>query len=227
MSYNKQTWADGQLGATPITANKLNYIENGIANADFLTCTSTTRPTTGLFDGMRIYETDTKAFGFYDAASAGWHMWDTVAQTYTPVFATAGGTPAVGNGSLFGRYFRRGRQIDFSINFVFGSTTNGGTGPMTFTAPFTALNLVGYEPEILLKAWTLGGNYVGFAYVPSNSTTINLFAPVSSSNCLMGQVQNANSAGTLGTGVPAVSGSLTFSTGSNININGTYEANVG
>lgn len=33
MSYNKQTWADGDTGGTPISATRLNYIENGIAAA--------------------------------------------------------------------------------------------------------------------------------------------------------------------------------------------------
>jgi hypothetical protein len=30
MAYTKQTWSDGQAGATPITAARLNYIESGI-----------------------------------------------------------------------------------------------------------------------------------------------------------------------------------------------------
>lgn len=33
MSYTKQTWADAPTGGTPITAARLNYMENGIADA--------------------------------------------------------------------------------------------------------------------------------------------------------------------------------------------------
>lgn len=32
MEYTKQTWADGEAGGTPITAEKLNHIEQGIYN---------------------------------------------------------------------------------------------------------------------------------------------------------------------------------------------------
>ncbi|AER47669.1 head fiber protein [Mycobacterium phage Dori] len=33
MPYTKQTWADGQAGNTPITAARLNHIEDGVAAA--------------------------------------------------------------------------------------------------------------------------------------------------------------------------------------------------
>lgn len=31
MAYEKQTWKDGESGGTPITAKRLNHIEEGIA----------------------------------------------------------------------------------------------------------------------------------------------------------------------------------------------------
>ncbi|WP_166905920.1 hypothetical protein [Mycobacterium sp. DL440] len=34
MAYSKQTWADGSGGGTPITAARLNHIEDGVAAAD-------------------------------------------------------------------------------------------------------------------------------------------------------------------------------------------------
>lgn len=33
MAYEKQTWADGEEGNTPITAARLNHIEDGVADA--------------------------------------------------------------------------------------------------------------------------------------------------------------------------------------------------
>lgn len=34
MAYEKQTWADGAAGGTPITADRLNHIESGIADVE-------------------------------------------------------------------------------------------------------------------------------------------------------------------------------------------------
>lgn len=131
MSYNKQTWVDN---TTPLSADRMNFMEAGIANADFLTCTSTTRPTAGLFEGMRIYETDTKAYGFYDATAAKWVMFDTQWQSYVPGLTLAstsastdvGSGITLGNGTLVGRYFRTGRKIDLQGWYALGSTTSYG-----------------------------------------------------------------------------------------------------
>jgi hypothetical protein len=131
MSYAKQTWTDN---VTPLSAARLNNIEAGILNADFVTCTSSTRPATGLFDGMRTYETDTKAYGFYDATAAKWVMFDTQWQSFVPTI-TLGATGAsndvgtaitIGNGTMLGRYFRAGRKIDLQCWFLIGSTTSYG-----------------------------------------------------------------------------------------------------
>lgn len=48
MAYVKQTWEDGELGETPITAERLNHMEDGIETADLptpLKWTSETRAT--------------------------------------------------------------------------------------------------------------------------------------------------------------------------------------
>lgn len=34
MAYERQTWADGEAGGTPITAARLNHIEEGIATVE-------------------------------------------------------------------------------------------------------------------------------------------------------------------------------------------------
>lgn len=36
MAYNPQTWADGEAGGTPITADRLNHIEQGVAGVELL-----------------------------------------------------------------------------------------------------------------------------------------------------------------------------------------------
>lgn len=228
MSYAKQTWGSGAAGGTPITATRLNAMEQGIYNAEHVTCTSTTRPTTGLFDGMMIWETDTKAIGVYDLANTTWHMFDTMPQSYTPVFTTATGTPSVGNGSLIGHYFRRGRSIDLRVSFFWGSTSNGGLGSWTFTAPFAAVNTSSNEQSFFCKCWCAAGVYTGSAFISAGTTTINPALPNSLSNCAQSSVRNADSSGAVGTGIPLASGAFTFNTtGHNLVMAGTYEAAAG
>jgi hypothetical protein len=163
MSYTKQTWNNDSVGGTPISATRLNNIEAGIFNADFQTCTSTTRPSTGLFDGMRIFETDTKAWGIYDATLTKWVMFDTQWQSWA-VNLTLGATAAttdlgtgivIGNGGLAGRFFRTGRKIDLQGYFAVGSTTNysGKNGYILVDYP------TGYRPASAISVF--GANSVG------------------------------------------------------------------
>jgi hypothetical protein len=174
MSYNKQTWVDN---TTPLSADRLNNIEAGIFNADFTTCTSTTRPTTGLFDGLRIFETDTKAYGFYDATAAKWVMFDTQWQQYAPTITLAstgasndlGTAITIGNGKTLGRYFRTGRKIDMQGYFLLGSTSSYGglngyiladypTGlrPASAAVYFTAGSLLGGPARLNGSPYAMG-----------------------------------------------------------------------
>jgi hypothetical protein len=56
-------------------------------------------------------------------------------QSYTPTFSAAGGSPAVGDGALIGRFSKRGRRCKGFIRFTIGSTTNAGTGAWSFSLP--------------------------------------------------------------------------------------------
>ena len=56
-------------------------------------------------------------------------------QDYTPAWTTSGTAPAIGNGSLAGRYRIVGKTVHFSIAAVFGSTSTYGTGGWTFSLP--------------------------------------------------------------------------------------------
>lgn len=62
--------------------------------------------------------------------------------TYTPVFSTASGTPAVGTGgggNITGRYKKIGRTCTVSGYMKFGTTgASAGTGEWRFSLPFTA-----------------------------------------------------------------------------------------
>jgi hypothetical protein len=68
---------------------------------------------------------------------------------YTPTWvAETGGTPAVNNGTLTGRYLKVGRTVDFLIKLVVGSTTTFGSAnanwafglpPFTVAGSFSAV----------------------------------------------------------------------------------------
>ncbi len=54
---------------------------------------------------------------------------------YAPVWRGATTQPAIGNGSILGKYARSVNTIDFKIDIQFGSTTTYGTGTWLFGLP--------------------------------------------------------------------------------------------
>lgn len=84
--------------------------------------------------GSAVYE--------YDGTTLRWRLLAhqqgaTIA--YTPTWTAAGGSPAIGNGTLTGKYFLRGRSCWVDVHWVAGGTTNFGTGVYKFTVPFTGV----------------------------------------------------------------------------------------
>jgi hypothetical protein len=56
-------------------------------------------------------------------------------QSYTPTFTSTAGSPDVGNGTLVGRYSKKGREVTAFIRFVIGGSTNVGSGTWSFSLP--------------------------------------------------------------------------------------------
>jgi hypothetical protein len=54
---------------------------------------------------------------------------------FTPTWTGDATPPALGNGTITGRYTRRGKHIRISIQLTMGSTTTYGTGAWKFTMP--------------------------------------------------------------------------------------------
>lgn len=90
--------------------------------------------------------------------------------TYTPVWSTSGSAPALGNGTLTGRYEIVGDICNFFIGFTAGSTTTFGTGAFEFTLPKPAA----YDQVVTIWGEDNGvANYIGlglFGGTPSRST---------------------------------------------------------
>ena len=61
----------------------------------------------------------------------------TAATTYVPVWGADISPPAIGNGTLTGKYTRNGNLVSFVIALTAGSTTNFGDGKWFFSLPLT------------------------------------------------------------------------------------------
>jgi hypothetical protein len=95
---------------------------------------------------------ETTGLQFYDGSN-----WISAGYTtsYTPVWTTTGTAPALGNGSLTGRFYRFEKLVHFVMKFAAGSTTTFGTGSFQFSTPtsISAVNNFGF-PAVLLDQGT-------------------------------------------------------------------------
>lgn len=60
--------------------------------------------------------------------------------SYTPVWASTGTQPSIGDGTLNGRYVLRGKMCLAWVSLHMGSTTTYGTRNWSFSLPFPAKN---------------------------------------------------------------------------------------
>lgn len=124
--------------------------------------------------------------------------------SYTPTWASFGTQPAIGNGTLTGRYARVGKRIAFSIDLVIGSTTTFGTNLYTLSIPATA-----------------AANQVCVAYLEDNSTG---FRYVGAAGILVGGAILNPIVFTNGTSGFSSSSPVTLATGDVVRTTGEYEA---
>ncbi len=107
-------------------------------------------------------------------------------QSYTVSWTAATTNPAIGNGTLVGRYIVIGKLCTYVLGLVMGSTTTYGSGNWAFSLPVNAVNTAGinfYGVAHLRKAAT--ANYERIAQIsPSLSVNkINMFTdPTPGSN---------------------------------------------
>lgn len=62
--------------------------------------------------------------------------------SYTPVWASTGTQPSIGDGTLVGRYALRGKMCLLTIAQVMGSTTTYGSGRWSWSLPLAARSSV-------------------------------------------------------------------------------------
>ena len=124
---------------------------------------------------------------------------------YTPVWSTTGSAPTLGNATIAGRYISAGGLVKFRVRFVFGSTSAVGTGNFRFTVPVTSVAL------------TVPAEFVG-KIIDTGTTHYPAIGQLATTTLF--EVFHTTAVNTgIGAGVP-----ITWATGDEINICGTYEA---
>lgn len=120
---------------------------------------------------------------------------------------------SVGNGTVTARYLQIGKNVHFSLNLVFGSTTSI-TGTPTFSLPVQARALVGADSPIAARGKFLDSGTAAYdGFVMLNTATT-------------GQLQLSNAAGTYVSfaGISSTT-PMTWTTNDEMKfLNGIYEA---
>jgi hypothetical protein len=101
-------------------------------------------------------------------------------QTYTPTWACASGSnPAIGNGSISGRYTAIGRTVVVSIRMVAGSTTTFGTGPWTWSLPVAGRSSpqMSVGGSISLFDNSAGSAWVGIPWINESESAVRTLTP--------------------------------------------------
>lgn len=122
-------------------------------------------------------------------------------EPYTPAF----GPGVIGNGSLAGAYARVGRSVLFRVHMIWGSTTTNGAGAFTYTLPTTPTNLGTVGTARILDA-SPAVQYYRHAF--ANGGNVIALAAEAASTFVQGTVP------------------ITFTTGDQLFINGTYESST-
>lgn len=100
--------------------------------------------------------------------------------SYTPTWTSSGTAPALGNGTLVGKYAVIGRTYVVSIKITMGPSTTYGTGNYSFALPVSAATSGTDYPgsAVLLGTDRWGGNTL----VTSGASTVSPFFPASTTN---------------------------------------------
>ena len=94
---------------------------------------------------------------------------------YTPTWTGSTTNPAIGNGTITGRYRRHGKTVTATISIAAGSTTTYGSGHWIFTLPFTADTTVSPIGSAQILDSSTGTVYTGHV-IHVNSTTMVVYS---------------------------------------------------
>ena len=170
----------GALNRTGGTITGNIAVDNGITidgrdiSADLDQAVKTTSSPT--FAGVTVttFTSSQIAFPASQSASSDANTLDDYEEgTYTPSWTGTG--VSIGNGTLEGRYIKIGKQVTTHIRFVFGSSSNAGSGSWNFSLPFTAETASGFAYlGPVMGTDSLAGNYFAFAQAFAAGTTLQI-----------------------------------------------------
>lgn len=127
---------DGQrLTVLAMGAGNVNLVHNATSSPSYRLTNLLTATNTYLVGGSGCAEF------VYDGSANRWKMVSYGMggfKIYTSTWTAAVGTPAIGDGTLTGRYSVVGRSVTVSLILTVGSTTTFGTGAWQFTLPMAA-----------------------------------------------------------------------------------------
>ncbi|MFF9285387.1 hypothetical protein [Streptomyces griseosporeus] len=128
--------------------------------------------------------------------------------SYTPTW-TASTNPAIGNGTIVGRYMKIGRTVIGHINITAGSTTTFGSGAYNFSLPVAAAN-AGASLVGTCQILTSTNRWQGQIIISPNAASFAAFSNLTSTN----------------TRIDFVSGTVpdTLASGSQLRLTFIYEA---
>ena len=140
-----------------------------------IVCTSATRPSSPN-EGMVVYETDTFVYSMYNGTAWVRLVTPGAWETYTPSWTSTGTAPALGNGTIAGRYCRTGRSVTVAVALGMGGTTTYGTGTYSISLPIQAANpaLGGWAGSGYMRDTSAGanGHFLGGCKIGLNATTV-------------------------------------------------------
>ncbi|MFF1348516.1 hypothetical protein ACFVZJ_21475 [Streptomyces sp. NPDC058322] len=106
---------------------------------------------------------------------------------YTPAWTAATTNPALGNGTMIGRYLKIGRTVQFHVELTMGSTTTYGSGAWSLSLPFAAAAGAGTRVGLAHAVGTIRA--AGHTLVAPLAANFQCFFPAS------GSVSNLSNAG--------------------------------
>ena len=161
-SATSVTVARGQEGtAARQHASGMTWRHTG-TSSDFVTvCTSATRPTSGLYEGRLIYETDTDRLMIYDGTTWVQHGVELGAWTsYTPTLIQ-GATNNIAKTVTWARYQKVGRIVSVSMLLA---VTGAGTASNSIQVTLPPFNSAGPAGMVLAGSAKVVDASAGLAY---------------------------------------------------------------
>jgi hypothetical protein len=165
-------------GVTSVLNANITDVRPGItAHGGVDVCTSTTKPTLGLYPGYTIWQTDIKLLAVYNGST-----WDNISYPASnaawPTYAAAwtGGVtnPTLGNGTATYKFLQIGKMVHIKGKILMGSTTTFGSGTWFVSLPVTAADVVGAGSCIIFDSSTPATQEGGSCNL-SSSTALQFF----------------------------------------------------